>query len=216
MVGIMSHLACADVPGDPSVAGQIAVFTAAIDQVHRAGLNPRWRHLANTAATLTVPAARFDLVRCGIGLYGLSPLADRHGLTPAMTLRTQVALTKRVPAGQGVGYGLDYHTPAETTLALVPVGYGDGIPRIAGNRGEVLVAGRRHRLAGRVAMDQVVVDCGDEPVRVGDDVIVFGPGDDGEPTADDWAGYCDTINYEIVTRVAPRVPRRYTGGEGAR
>jgi alanine racemase len=215
MVGIMSHLACADVPGDPSVDEQIRVFTAAIGQTERAGLNPRWRHLANTAATLTLPAARFNLVRCGIGLYGLSPLAERHGLTPAMTLRTQVALTKRVPAGQGVGYGLDYHTSAETTLALVPVGYGDGIPRSAGNRGEVQVAGRRHRIAGRVAMDQVVIDCGDDPVQPGDDVIVFGPGGDGEPTADDWAGYCDTINYEIVTRLAPRVPRRYVGSHVA-
>jgi len=209
MAGLMSHLACADVPGDPSIAGQIRTFTEAIGLTERTGLNPRWRHLANTAATLTLPAAHFNLVRCGIGLYGLSPLADRHGLVPAMTLRTRVALTKRVPAGQGVGYGLDYHTAAETTLALVPVGYGDGIPRIAGNRGEVLLAGKRRRLAGRVAMDQVVVDCGDDPVRAGDEVVVFGPGSAGEPTADDWAGYCDTINYEIVTRVAPRVARRY-------
>ena len=115
MVGIMSHLACADVPGDPSVDEQIHLFTAAIGQTERAGLNPRWRHLANTAATLTLPAARFNLVRCGIGLYGLSPLADRHGLMLAMTLRTQVALTKRVPAGQGVGYGLDYRTTADDT-----------------------------------------------------------------------------------------------------
>jgi alanine racemase len=214
MVGIMSHLACADVPGDPSVAAQIQAFTEAIGLTERAGLTPRWRHLANTAATLTLPPAHFDLVRCGIGLYGLSPLAERHGLTPAMTLRTRVALTKRVPAGQGVGYGLDYHTAADTTLALVPVGYGDGIPRVAGNRGEVQIAGSRYRLAGRVAMDQVVVDCGDDPVRAGDEVVVFGPGAGGEPTADDWAGYCDTINYEIVTRVAPRVSRRYAGGSG--
>lgn len=214
MVGIMSHLACADVPGDASIAVQIRAFAAAIETTERAGLHPRWRHLANTAATLTVPDAHFNLVRCGIGLYGLSPLAERHGLAPAMTLRTHIAVTKRVPAGQGVGYGLDYHTSAETTLALVPVGYGDGIPRIAGNRGEVLVAGRRRRIAGRVAMDQIVVDCGDDTVRAGDEVIVFGPGDGGEPTADDWARHCDTINYEIVTRVAPRVPRRYVADSG--
>lgn len=216
MVGIMSHLACADVPGDPSTPAQIQVFTEAVARTEAAGLHPRWRHLANTAATLTVPAARFNLVRCGLGLYGLSPVRGDFGLTPAMTLRTRVALTKRVPAGQGVGYGLDYHTTAETTLALVPVGYGDGIPRIAAGRGEVLVAGKRRRLAGRVAMDQIVVDCGDDPVSPGDDVIVFGAGTGGEPTADDWAGYCDTINYEIVTRVAPRVPRRYTGGADTR
>lgn len=209
LVGVMSHLACADVPDDPSVAAQVGAFEAALAAVEQAGLRPRWRHLANTAATLIVPSARFDLVRCGIGLYGLSPLADRHGLRPAMTLRTHVALTKRVRAGQGVGYGLTYHTPVETTLALVPVGYGDGIPRAASNRGEVLLGGRRRRIAGRVSMDQVVVDCGDDVVAAGDEVLVFGPGDRGEPTADDWAGYCDTINYEVVTRLAPRVPRRH-------
>lgn len=218
MVGIMSHLACADVPGDPSVAAQVATFTEAIAATESAGLHPKWRHLANTAATLTVPEARFTLVRCGIGLYGLSPLATIDGgsgsLRPAMTLRTRVALTKRVPAGQGVGYGLDYHTPRETTLALVPVGYGDGIPRIAGNIGEVWLAGARRPVAGRVAMDQVVVDCGDDHVRAGDEVIVFGPGDKGEPTADDWATYCRTINYEIVTRIAPRVARRYVSSAG--
>lgn len=215
MVGIMSHLACADVPNDSSVDAQLRSFIQAVEATEAAGLRPRWRHLANTAATLAVPEARFNLVRCGIGLYGLSPLADRHGLLPAMTLRTHVALTKRVSAGQGVGYGLEYHTTAPTNLALVPVGYGDGVPRIAGNRGEVFLAGRRRRIAGRVAMDQIVVDCGDDLVRGGDEVIVFGGGDRGEPTADDWAGYCGTINYEIVTRIAPRVTRRYVGGTGS-
>lgn len=212
LVGVMSHFACADTPGDPSVAAQIATFTDAVAAARAAGLRPRWRHLANTAATLAIPAAHFDLVRCGIGLYGLSPLPGPSPLTPAMTLRTSVALTKRVPAGQGVGYGLTYRTDRETTLALVPVGYGDGIPRCAGNIGEVLLAGKRRRIAGRVAMDQVVVDCGDDPVAIGDEVIVFGAGSGGDPTADDWAGYCDTINYEIVTRIAPRVVRRYIGG----
>ena len=213
VVGIMSHLACADIPGDPSVAAQTAAFTAAVAGAAAAGLRPRWRHLANTAATLDHPATRFDLVRCGIGLYGLCPVDSNPGLRPAMTLRATVALTKRVPAGQGVGYGLTYRTTAPTTLALVPLGYGDGLPRIAGNVGEMLVGGRRRRIAGRVAMDQVVLDCGDDPVRAGDEVVVFGPGDRGEPTATDWAGYCDTIDYEIVTRIGPRVPRR-TAGDG--
>lgn len=215
LVGLMSHLACSDVPGDPSIAAQTTVFTAALDLSERLGLNPQWRHLANTGATLSEPATHFNLVRCGIGIYGLAPIAGDFGLRPAMTVRTQVALTKRVPAGQGVGYGLSYHTTAETTLALVPLGYGDGIPRAAGNRAEVLLAGKRRRIAGRVSMDQVVVDCGDDEVDAGDEVLVFGPGDHGEPTADDWGGYCDTINYEVVTRLAPRVPRRYLGGAGA-
>lgn len=215
LAGIMSHLACSDVLDDPSVPAQIAAFAAAVELTERIGLRPRWRHLANTGATLAVPAAHFNLVRCGIGLYGLAPMAGSWGLEPAMTLRTQVALTKRVPLGQGVGYGLTYHTTAETTLALVPLGYGDGIPRAAGNRGEVLLAGKRRRIAGRVSMDQVVVDCGDDEVHAGDEVLVFGPGDHGEPTADDWSAYCDTINYEIVTRLAPRVPRRYIEGDSA-
>jgi alanine racemase len=213
MVGIMSHLASADEVGDPSVTRQTACFTQAVAAAREAGLRPRWRHLANTAATLTAPATHLDLVRCGIGLYGLSPVDADPGLRPAMTLLTTVALAKRVPAGQGVGYGLTYHTDAPATLALVPVGYGDGIPRNAGNLGEALVAGRRRRIAGRVAMDQVVFDCGDDDVAADDDVVVFGPGDRGEPTATDWAAYCGTINYEIVTRVGPRVPRRYRTGE---
>lgn len=211
MRGIMSHLACADVPGDPSIDVQVRGFKDAIDAAEAAGLNPRWRHLGNTAVALDVPGARFNLVRCGIGLYGLSPFADRAGLRPAMTLHASVALVKRVPAGQGVGYGFTYRTAHESTLALVPLGYGDGIPRSAGNVGQVWLGGKRRTIAGRVAMDQVVVDCGDDDIRVGEDVVIFGSGDDGEPTADDWAGYCDTINYEIVTRIASRVPRRYVG-----
>ncbi|MET0964749.1 MAG: alanine racemase C-terminal domain-containing protein, partial [Nakamurella sp.] len=174
------------------------------------------RHLANTPAVLQGPETYFDVGRCGIGLYGLDPVArpvggNPVGLRPAMTLRATVALTKRVPAGYGVSYGLTYRTAAETTLALVPVGYADGIPRAASSAGEVWLGGKRRRIAGRVAMDQFVVDCGDDPVLAGDAVIVFGPGDDGEPTADDWATACETINYEIVTRIGPRVPRRYVG-----
>lgn len=211
LVGLMSHLACADMPGDPTVTMQIAAFSRAAEAVRAVGLRPRWRHLANTAATLAYPQAHFDMVRCGIGLYGLSPLADRRPLAPAMTLRTTVALTKRVPPGHGVGYGMTYRTTQPTTLALIPVGYGDGIPRAASGVGPIQIAGRRHTIAGRVSMDQVVVDCGDQMVRTGDEAIVFGPGDHGEPTADDWAAACGTINYEIVTRIAPRVPRRYTG-----
>lgn len=214
VVGLMSHLACADIPGDPSVAAQTDAFAEAIAGAAAAGLHPRWHHLANTAGTLAHPATRFDLVRCGIGVFGLCPVAEDPGLRAAMTLRATVALAKRVPAGQGVGYGLTYHTAAPTTLALVPLGYGDGLPRNAGNVGEVLVGGARRRIAGRVAMDQVVVDCGDDRVHAGDEVLVFGPGDRGEPTATDWAGYCGTIDYEIVTRIGPRVPRRYPGTGG--
>ena len=218
VVGLMSHLASADVPDDPSVAEQTLAFRAALGLAASRGIQARWRHLANTPAVLDHPDTFFDLGRCGIGLYGINPVPTLAGLRPAMTLRGTVALTKRVPADYGVSYGLTYRTSTETTLALVPLGYADGIPRSASSVGEVWLRGRRRRIAGRVAMDQVVVDCGDDPVEAGDDVVVFGPGDAGEPTADDWATACDTIAYEIVTRIGPRVPRRYVGesAHGAR
>ena len=212
IVGLMSHLASADVPGDPSVPEQTAAFIQACEAAAASGIRPRWRHLANTPGTLEHPATHFDMARAGIGIYGISPVADPAGLRPAMTLRATVALAKRVPAGQGVSYGQTYRTTRETTVALVPLGYGDGIPRNASSIGEVLLGGKRRRIAGRVAMDQFVVDCGDDPVAAGDGVIVFGPGDQGEPTAQEWADATGTIPYEIVTRIGPRVPRRYLDG----
>jgi alanine racemase len=127
-----------------------------------------------------------------------------------MTLRAAVAAVRRVPAGQGVSYGYDYRAPQETTLALVPVGYADGVPRQASGAGPVTIGGRRHTVAGRIAMDQFVVDVGDAPVAVGDEVVLFGDPTLGAPAADDWAAAAGTINYEIVTRIGPRVPRRQT------
>ncbi len=216
VTGVMSHLACADVPGDPSVAEQTAAFVDAVDRAERAGITGAVRHLANTPAVLDHPATYFDMARCGIGIYGVDPVAGerRLPLRPAMTLRGTVALTKRVPAGHGVSYGLTYRTSTETTLALVPLGYADGIPRSASSVGEVWLGGRRRRIAGRVAMDQVVIDCGDDDVAAGDEVILFGPGDQGEPTANEWADACGTIGYEIVTRIGQRVPRRFVGSPG--
>ncbi len=211
IVGLMSHLASADIPGDPSVGEQTSAFTHACRTATALGIRPRWRHLANTAATMEHPATHFDLVRCGIGIYGITPVADPGGLCPAMTMRATVALSKRVPPGQGVSYGLTYRTATTTTLALVPLGYADGIPRNASSVGEVLLGGKRRRIAGRVAMDQFVVDCGDDTVVAGDEVIVFGPGGGPEPTAEEWASATGTIGYEIVTRIGARVPRRYIG-----
>ncbi|SDO99273.1 alanine racemase [Nakamurella panacisegetis] len=215
VVGLMSHLACADEPDDQSVPEQIARFDRAAAEAGAAGLTPAWRHLANTPGTLAWPGATYDLVRCGIGVYGISPFdVPVPGLVPAMTLRARVALTKRVPAGQGVSYGLRYRTTAETTLALVPVGYADGIPRTAAGA-QVFLAGSRRPIAGRIAMDQFVVDCGDDQVAPGDEVLIFGTGERGEPTAADWAGADATIGYEIVTRIGPRIPRRYVGRSAA-
>lgn len=212
-VGVWSHFACADEPGHESVDRQLTAFHEGLELAARFGINPRHRHIANSAATLSRPDAHFDLVRIGIAAYGLSPIAgETFGLRPAMTARARVTLAKRVPAGQGVSYGLTYTTSRETTLAVVPLGYGDGVPRHASNAAPVRIGGTVAPIAGRVCMDQVVVDVGDEPVTAGDVATLFGPGDDGEPTADDWAAATGTINYEIVTRFgSSRVPRCYDG-----
>jgi alanine racemase len=213
VVGVWSHFACADEPGHESVDRQLAAFREGLAQAERLGLRPRWRHMANSAATLTRSDAHFDLVRAGVAMYGLSPIAgERFGLRPAMTVRARVMLTKRVPAGEGVSYGHTYVTSAPTTLAVVPLGYADGVPRAASNAGPVRLAGRNRTIAGRVCMDQIVLDCGDDEVHAGDVAVLFGPGDVGEPTADDWAEVVGTINYEIVTRMSTvRVPRVYDG-----
>jgi alanine racemase len=210
VVGIWSHFASADVPGDESIDRQLAAFADGLAVAEQYAVSPRYRHIANSAATLTRPDAHYDLVRPGIAIYGLSPIEGRrYGLRPAMTAHARVALTKRVPAGQGVSYGLTYHTERETTLALIPLGYGDGVPRHASNAGPVELGGRIRTVAGRVCMDQIMVDCGDDPVAPGDVATLFGP---DSPTADDWAAAAGTINYEIVTRFGgSRVPRAYDG-----
>ncbi len=217
VVGVWSHLACSDEPGHPANDEQVRVFRAGLAQAEQWGLQPRLRHLAATGGVLAVPDAHFDLVRCGIGIYGLTPgpglgsSADL-GLTPAMTVRARLALVKEVPAGHGVSYGLRYRTAGPTRLALLPVGYADGVPRNGSGRLPLQIAGRRFTVAGTVAMDQVVVDVGELPVAAGADVVMFGSGTDGSPTADDWAQACGTINYEIVTRLGTRIPRRHVGG----
>lgn len=214
VIGVWSHFAYADEPGHPTIGRQIEAFRAALATAERAGIRPQIRHLANSAATLTLPEAHFDLVRPGVSVYGISPgpsvgTPEELGLRPAMTLRARTALTKQVPEGAGVSYSHRYVTPRATRLALVPLGYADGVPRAAGNTAEVLLGGRRHRIAGTVCMDQFVLDVGDDPVREGDEAILFGPGDEGEPTAEDWAQALNTIGYEIVSRVGRRVPRLY-------
>jgi alanine racemase len=210
VVGVWSHFAYADEPGHPTIAKQITAFRDALEVAARAGVEPQLRHLANSAATLSLPEAHFDLVRPGIAVYGLSPIAGNgYGLMPAMTLRAEAALVKRVRAGEGVSYGHEYTTTRDTTLVLVPLGYADGVPRHASNAGPVWVNGRRFTVAGRVCMDQVVVDVGDLEVAAGDRVVLFGSGRNGEPTAQDWADVVGTIHYEIVTRIGPRVERIY-------
>jgi alanine racemase len=211
IAGLWSHFACADMPGHPSIGRQLAVFDEALAVAEKAGAGGSHvlRHIANSAATVSLPAARYDMVRPGIAVYGLSPIPELgdFGLRPAMTLTARLAMVKRVTAGTGVSYGHLYTTERETTLGLVPLGYADGVMRAATNRGQVMAAGRRRTIAGRVCMDQFMIDVGDDDVREGDEVILFGPGDSGEPTAQEWADSLGTITHEIVTRIGARVPR---------
>jgi alanine racemase len=216
VVGIWSHFACADMPGHASIDAQLSAFRSAVELAERAGARPEVRHLANTPATLSLPNTYFDLVRPGGAVVGLStlpgPLPD--WLRPAMTLSGRLVQTKRVPAGTGVSYGYLHETDRETTLGLLPLGYNEGVPRNATNTAQVLIRGRRYTIAGRVCMNQTIFDLGDEPAAAGDEVILFGPGDRGEPTAQDWADALGTLSYEIVTRFTGNVPRSYVGTAG--
>lgn len=220
VVGVFSHFAYADAPEHPTVRAQQEAFADAVRLAERAGLRLQVRHLSNSAATLTTPAAAWDMVRPGLAVYGLSPVpeiasAADLGLRPAMRVTAQVSVTKRIPAGQGVSYGHTYAPERATTVVDVPIGYADGVPRHASNAGPVQLGGQRFAVSGRVCMDQFVVDVGDTPVEAGDEVVLFGAGDDGEPTAQEWAEAAGTISYEIVSRFGPRLPRRHVGEVGA-
>lgn len=217
VTGVWSHFACSDEPDHPANDAQEEVFRWAVELAERSGLRPEVRHLCNSAGALTRPSSWFDLVRCGIAAYGLTPMpdvasSDDLGLIPAMTVQTRLAVVKDVRAGSGVSYGHTYVTSHDTTVGVVPVGYGDGIPRHASSVAPVLAAGQVRPIAGRVCMDQFVLDLGDDTdAQPGDPVVLFGPGKNGEPTAQDWAEACGTINYEIVTRIGGRMKRRYVG-----
>ena len=223
LVGVWSHFAFADEPDHPTVRAQEEVFAAAVHTLQAAGAHLEVRHIANSAATLTRPAVHYDLVRPGLAVYGLSPVPqiagpESFGLTPAMTLEAQLATVKTVGAGQGVSYAHQYVTDRPTVLGVVPIGYADGVPRHAsGTPGRlgapVQARGRRLGVAGRVCMDQFVLDLGPAAEdRAGDTVTLFGSGRDGVPTAQDWADAAGTISYEITTRLGARVPREYVNG----
>lgn len=214
VVGLWSHLACADIPGHPSIGQQLAAFRDAIAIAERAGARPEVRHIANGAATLTLPESYLDLVRPGGAAYGLCTLPGGAPgwLRPAMTLRATLMQVKRVAGGVPVSYGHRYAAPTATTLGLVPLGYNEGIPRQASNAaGLIFTRGRRVQIAGTVNQNHVVLDLGAGPSEVGDEVVLFGPGDRGEPTAQEWAEALGTISYEIVTRFTGQVPRSYCG-----
>jgi alanine racemase len=216
ITGVWSHLACSDEPDHPANDAQETAFRRALDAAERAGLRPEVRHLANSAATLLRPSSRFDLVRCGIASYGLDPApgeTEDIGLVPAMTVRARLAMVKAIDAGASVSYGHAWTADRPTTVGLVPAGYGEGVPRHASNVAFVAVGGKRRPIRGRVCMDQVVVDLdGDQP-EAGVEVVLFGPGRDGEPTAQEWAEACGTISYEIVTRIGGRMTRTHVDSE---
>ncbi|TXK19471.1 alanine racemase [Homoserinibacter sp. GY 40078] len=204
VVGIMSHLARADEPGHPLTVRQRLLFDAAVRTAVRRGLRPRVRHLAATAATLTDASTHFDLVRVGAGLYGIDP-SGTTTLRGAMTLSSRVTTVREVRAATPVGYGSRYLTDRPTRLALVPLGYADGVPRGLSDGASAWVRGRRVPIAGAVSMDQLVIDVGELGVEAGEEVVLFGPGDDGEPTLHEWAGWAGTIEHELVTRIGSRV-----------
>jgi len=216
-IGIWSHFARADEPNEVMNKTQLDEFTQKVKQLNDAGVSPELIHVANSAASLSNEAAHKNIVRWGIGLYGLSPdvinMGDSKslGLKPAMKLFAKLQLVKAVKAGQSVGYGGTAITKSDTKLGVVTLGYADGVPRNANNSAGIFVAGKRAPIIGRVSMDQFVVDLGaDSLAKTGDEVIVFGDGSQGEYTIDEWAKACGTINYEIVTRIGVRVPRIYS------
>ncbi|MGC4864808.1 alanine racemase [Micromonospora sp. DT53] len=207
VVGVMSHLGRADEPDAVDNAVSEARFRESVAVAHRAGARPAVRHLATTAATLTNPSVHFDLVRIGAGLVGIDPSGSTR-LSGAMTLTAPLIHVRPVPGGTPVGYRHTWTAPADTTLGLLPLGYADGLPRAPSNRAEVLVDGRRCPVVGLISMDQTIIDLGGVTAEAGATVTVFGPGDHGEPTVAEWAGWASTIEHEIVTRIGRRVQRQ--------
>ncbi len=213
--GFWTHLAVADeADKDATTKEQLRRFEDARAVIDAAGLEPDIVHAANSAGAIAHPAARYDLVRCGIAVYGVAPapgLAGRVELRPAMSVRAEVTHVRRIDAGEGVSYGHRFIASRPTTIATVPLGYADGVPRRLGVDGApVLVGGARRPIAGVVTMDQLMVDCGpDAAVTVGDEVVLIGRQGDEEVTADEWAGRLGTIAYEVICGIGPRVQRRY-------
>jgi alanine racemase len=223
--GVWTHCAVADEPGHPFTDVQLLRFEAVLAELRAAGIDPPLVHAANSAATIDRPPLRYDLVRCGIAVYGQAPspaMDGRAELRPALKLRARVSHVQVVGAGEGVSYGLRRPTTVESVLATIPLGYADGVPRRLGAvGGEVLLGGHRRPLAGTVTMDQLVVDCGPvgdpaaERTAVGDEAVLLGTQGDEHIGAWEWAQRLDTIAYEVTCGISARVPRRYTGDRGA-
>jgi len=215
VIGIFSHFARADEVNEKQNQDQLANFNKAVADLAAVGVNPQLKHLANSAAALTNQSAAFDLVRTGIAMYGLTPdlehlgTSNSLGLRAAMAVSAKLHLVKKVPANSPVGYGATESTARDTVLGVVAMGYADGIPRVAKAAG-IFFAGKRSPIIGRVSMDQFIVDLGPETTaKAGDYVVVFNNGACGEFTAEDWGAASSSINYEMTTRIGPRVPRIY-------
>jgi alanine racemase len=210
--GLWSHFAMGELDEHPFTARQVELFAELCERVTQRGIDVPTRHLTSSASIVLYPDARFDLVRMGIMLYGLYPapsLEARCDVRPAMSVRSAVGLVRRVPAGEGVSYGLTFAPERDTTIVTVPIGYGDGFPRLLSNAGSVLIGGKRRPIAGRVTMDTVMADIGDDDVANGDEVVLIGVQGAEEITATEIAELTQTINYEVVCSVGPRVPRRF-------
>lgn len=213
--GILTHLAKSEAPDDPATRQQLATFGRLLTTFSERGLRPRIRHAANTAASMVIPESRLDLVRIGIGTYGVAPdpsLAGFADLRPVMSLRSRVSLVKRVERGHAVSYGFTYRLSRDANIVTVPVGYADGFARSLSNRAQVLIRGQRYPVVGTVTMDQLLVDCGDDPVEAGDEVVLWGRQGEDEILVEDVAAWWGTTGYEVVCAVSERVPREYLHG----
>jgi alanine racemase len=211
--GLWTHFACAE-SDEEATRGQLATFLEIRDSLAAAGIIAGMHHAANSAGTLRFPEAHLDLVRPGVALYGVDPgggLAAAAGLRPALSWRSEVTMVKRLAAGERISYGWRYALERDTWIATVPVGYEDGYPRALSNRADVLIGGRRRRVAGSVTMDQLLVDVGDDEVHEGDEVVLIGTQGDERITANELAEHAGTIGYEIVTSIGARVPRVHVG-----
>lgn len=209
--GLWTHFAAAE-EDEAATREQLRLLLEARDALDADGIRPTFLHTANSAATIALPETHLDLVRPGVALYGLDPgggLGPAAGLRPALTWRSAVSMVKRLPAGERISYGWRYELDREANVATVPVGYDDGYRRELGGRADVLIGGRRHRVAGTVTMDQLVVDCGDAKVVPGDEVVLIGMQGDERITVEELARHTRTIGYEIVTSIGARVPREY-------
>jgi alanine racemase len=213
--GLLTHLAKSEAPSDPATRQQVTTFLDLVERLRVAGARPPICHAGNTAASLGIPEARLDLVRVGIGTYGVSPDPSLDGaadLRPVMSLRTAVSMVKRLGRGHAVSYGFTYRLTRDANIATVPVGYADGYARALGNRAQVLIRGRRYPVVGNVTMDHLMVDCGDDPVEPGDEVVLFGRQGQEEIRVEEVAAWWGTIGYEVVCAVSERVPREYVDG----